>query len=181
MGNCCKKKKPVKRYPFKDADKVQHVEEKPQDHVEENQAKDIVEEKTDKEVESPVVVEQEISEKEIPPPDKEHIPSLQEKTKTKVENVLKENVLVSKLRSMPSSNLISSENIEIPSGPYETHSTIKKEHEIMVCDIQLKETKEITTVTKDNVPEIREIKKHTRTIENREIMVTNIQSSNNGQ
>merc|ERR1712224_523 len=49
--------------------------------------------------------------------------------------------------------------------------------EIMVCDIPLKETKEITTVTIDNFPEIREIKKHTRTIENREIMVTNIKSS----
>merc|ERR1711974_213752 len=75
------------------------------------------------------------------------------------------------------SNEEPNEIIQEPSGPYETHNKVTKEHGMFVCDIPLKETKECTTIIKSNSPEVKEVKVQTRTIENREFKVTNVRTS----
>ena len=71
------------------------------------------------------------------------------------------------------------QRMELPTGPFEIHSTDIMQHEITVCGIPLRETKKLTKINIDNNHPYKEIMIHTRNIGDKAIEVTNI--STNGR
>merc|ERR1712136_28239 len=118
MGNGCKK-------PVKSIKNEEPVEAKEQVNDPQDQSKNVIEKQSDEVVESPKVVQEEISGRELPS-------AKEEKIKTKAENTLKENIVVSRLKSIPVADFASKEEIRKPSLKYV---------------IPLKTNHEVTTVT----------------------------------
>jgi len=118
MGNGCKK-------PVKNIKSEEPVEAKEQVNDPQDQNNNVIEKQSGEVVESPIVVEEAITGGK-PPSAKE------EKIKTETEDTLKENIVVSRLKSMPVANSSPKEKIRKPSLQYDT---------------PLKTNNEITTVT----------------------------------
>merc|ERR1712136_455194 len=104
MGNGCKK-------PVKNTIREEPVEAKEQVNDPQDQSKNVIEKQSGEVVESPIVVEEEIAGGELPS-------AKEEKIKTKAENTLKENIVVSRLKSIPVADFASKEEIRKPSLKY---------------------------------------------------------------